>query len=1060
MEEDRGNRTPPPGSPVLSLSQQRRRMQLNDDDEDGGGVRRMSIVEGEGEGSAPMRMSISMAATDTARVDTAGSEAGASSADVAMDPPLSANPRASAEWGDVNGFVNFFQHQTENISHFIAPLDERDKGASSDRDDRRSPSLEAPSTPSPAPHPKDTSTVGPNAHSAQSVESRGIRHQSSAYGPQAKDVEAAEWMRRQGYAPVSLGSSPPTYRSVPPGQSGYYTWHVGPPPPVLHVGGMQAALGVKLDHSSQDMHRAQVESHNAGAHFEAYDRRRTTSESSSGGADDQRSTGNNQQQLPQHPQQQSRTVGGLAAGVPTSLGFHGLSYEGGYAPARFGYGPDVRPIMAYGGWSHASPPDDGMYRARGGSGYGDGHAWPECSQYFPPPPSMEFPLRKTSSEPNIRGKSAGGNAAKAAGRQLKVLSGRDGHEPYSRARQRQQSTSTSEFGATGFHSATSTPVQSQPTTPRSAPTTPRYGQFRQHQLEEANHKFSHADDSQLWTSPSLPNLSTSPSGSTGILNAGPDQTGIVYDSVVLLHKCTCPRAAEVHGEVPERLQSVYMRLSERGLLQRCHRIKARKATLKELYAIHSEAHTVMYGTPSQSQAVKFVDKKVGAAKASAGSPSLVRLPCGGQGISTGLDSETYWNEEHSALAVRTAAGSVVELATKVARGELRNGVALVRPPGHHAERGRALGGCYINNVAVAAKALRKSAGVNRVMVVDWDLYHGNGTQEAFYKDPSVLFVSLHKSENVTVFPFTGRMAETGLGGGEGYTVNIPWSNCEDTLLGDSEYLAAFRSVVIPIARHFSPEIILVSAGFGAADGPERGGYSVSPAGFAHMTRMLMRICDGRVVLCLEGGASSPSLSACMDACVASLLGDPLPDLPPAANTKRPCDAAVRILADVSATHRRHWPILGTTGDMIARSPAEAVERERTEEAETLAATEALASLAMNMPPSAVAASPTSGHSTPVSVGVGMASSQQMQNSSGASCGGARDFANAHVMSGGPIQRNSNGGSAAQGIRGSPVKGLSSRSPRLTVDVGAGIAQSGVAMQSLAVAAALVDFSRE
>ena len=180
---------------------------------------------------------------------------------------------------------------------------------------------------------------------------------------------------------------------------------------------------------------------------------------------------------------------------------------------------------------------------------------------------------------------------------------------------------------------------------------------------------------------------------------------------------------------------------------------------------------------------------------------------------------------------------------------------MVRPPGSHAEYQQPMGFCYFNSLAIAAKQLQSKLGLKRILIVDWDVHHGNGLQQAFYEDPAVLYLSLHRHDEGQFFPGTGDLAETGAGAGTGFNVNIGWSGALSPPMGDAEYLAAFRTVVMPIARQYDPEIVLVACGFDGARGhpPPLGGYMVSPACFGYMTQQLMTLAGGRLVMALEGG---------------------------------------------------------------------------------------------------------------------------------------------------------------------------------------------------------------
>ncbi|XP_054871555.1 histone deacetylase 4 isoform X5 [Amphiprion ocellaris] len=290
-------------------------------------------------------------------------------------------------------------------------------------------------------------------------------------------------------------------------------------------------------------------------------------------------------------------------------------------------------------------------------------------------------------------------------------------------------------------------------------------------------------------------------------------TGLVYDSLMQKHQCMCGNTTS-HPEHAGRIQSIWSRLQETGLRAHCECIRGRKASLEELQTVHSEAHVLLYGTNPLRQKL---DCSV--------SPMFVRLPCGGIGV----DSDTIWNEVHSSSAARLAVGSVVELVFKVASGELKNGFAVVRPPGHHAEESTPMGFCYFNSVAIAAKLLQQRLNVSKILIVDWDVHHGNGTQQAFYADPSVLYLSLHRYDDGNFFPGSGAPDEVGSGAGVGFNVNMAFTGGLEPPMGDAEYLTAFRTVVMPIANEFAPDMVLVSSGFDAVDGhaPPLGGYKLT-----------------------------------------------------------------------------------------------------------------------------------------------------------------------------------------------------------------------------------------
>ncbi|XP_058478123.1 histone deacetylase 4-like isoform X3 [Solea solea] len=399
-------------------------------------------------------------------------------------------------------------------------------------------------------------------------------------------------------------------------------------------------------------------------------------------------------------------------------------------------------------------------------------------------------------------------------------------------------------------------------------------------------------------------------------------TGLVYDSLMQKHQCMCGNTNS-HPEHAGRIQSIWSRLQETGLRAQCECIRGRKATLEELQTVHSEAHVLLYGTNPLRQKL---DCSI--------TPMFVRLPCGGVGV----DSDTIWNEVHSSSAARLAVGSVVELVFKVATGELKNGFAVVRPPGHHAEESTPMGFCYFNSVAIAAKLLQQRLNISKILIVDWDVHHGNGTQQAFYDDPNVLYLSIHRYDDGNFFPGSGAPDEVGSGPGVGFNVNVAFTGGLDPPMGDAEYLAAFRSVVMPIANEFAPNIVLVSSGFDAVEGhpPPLGGYTLTSKCFGYLTRQLMTLTGGRVVLALEGGHDLTAICDASEACVAALLGQELDPLPKAVLEQRPNPNAVRSLEKVLETHSKYWRSVHRYSPRLGLSLLEAKQGD-SEEAEAVTA---------------------------------------------------------------------------------------------------------------------------
>lgn len=266
-----------------------------------------------------------------------------------------------------------------------------------------------------------------------------------------------------------------------------------------------------------------------------------------------------------------------------------------------------------------------------------------------------------------------------------------------------------------------------------------------------------------------------------------------------------------------------------------------------------------------------------------------------------LSSDTFASSATYETAL-LAAGTAQTAVDAVLQGECRRSFALVRPPGHHAEFGRSMGYCVFNNTALAAEFAIRRLGLQRILIIDWDVHHGNGTQHLFEADPRVLFFSIHQSP---LFPGTGHVTEVGHGRGEGYTVNVPLpKGCTD-----ADYTMVFERILGPLAESYLPELILVSAGFDAHAEDPMAGMRLSAAGFGEMTRSVMAmaeaLCGGRLALILEGGYHPDALTESLTAVLRRLCDAdiaPLPLLP----TVQPSSAFLHLWKRFRSVHQQFW----------------------------------------------------------------------------------------------------------------------------------------------------------
>lgn len=328
-----------------------------------------------------------------------------------------------------------------------------------------------------------------------------------------------------------------------------------------------------------------------------------------------------------------------------------------------------------------------------------------------------------------------------------------------------------------------------------------------------------------------------------------------------------------HPERAERLQILYDSLGP--LENRLFSLPPRPASVEELSLVHSPGYL----------------------------RRLEETAMNGGGL---LDPDTPVSPASWEVA-RLAAGGMFRAADWVLAGSDRKAFVLCRPPGHHAEPDRGMGFCLLNNVALAARYAQRNHGVKRILIVDWDVHHGNGTQRTFYGESGALFFSTHQ---FPYYPGTGSVEEIGFGAGEGFTLNLPFP----AGYGDAEYVESFRRVLLPIARQYAPELILVSAGFDAYFMDPLAGMEVRPRGFARLAALVLELateyCSGRLLLTLEGGYHLEGLRDCVLEVLKTLLQDPKISVPETTPEDLRLDRTFQALMEkVRKIQRPYWKAL-------------------------------------------------------------------------------------------------------------------------------------------------------
>ena len=345
------------------------------------------------------------------------------------------------------------------------------------------------------------------------------------------------------------------------------------------------------------------------------------------------------------------------------------------------------------------------------------------------------------------------------------------------------------------------------------------------------------------------------------------RTAILKDDIYLQHK-----TGDFHPESHHRLEVVYEMLQDEDMHNTFRVLSPRPATREELQLNHSST---------------YIDEVASTAG---------RSFCS-------LDPDTMTSPK-SWEAARMAVGAVLVAVDHVMAGEIKNAFALVRPPGHHAESNKGKGFCLFNNIAIAARYACKKYLLERILIVDWDLHHGNGTQNAFYDDPRILYFSTHQ---YPYYPGSGGMEEDGRGKGRGFTVNVPLPGGQ----GDHDFAAIFRDILRPLASQFKPQLILVSAGYDIYAQDPLGAMDVTPDGFATLTSLVMDMarssCQGKLVITLEGGYHLNGLRNSVKATIKELRGDATGNR--FKNEGKASSGTKKIIEKVKQLHKATWSAL-------------------------------------------------------------------------------------------------------------------------------------------------------
>lgn len=362
------------------------------------------------------------------------------------------------------------------------------------------------------------------------------------------------------------------------------------------------------------------------------------------------------------------------------------------------------------------------------------------------------------------------------------------------------------------------------------------------------------------------------------------KTGLIFDDFMTKHKCLWHKS----DESPERYECIKKKFEQYGLIEKCHQLESQMATEDQVLLVHDKQY---YDLIKSTQNEKDIEKL--------------------KSISEKFDG-IYLNEYTYDTAM-LALGCCIKLTDSILDGtHLKNGFALVRTPGHHAQQAEANGFCIFNNAAIVAKHCIKNRGLKRILIIDWDVHHGQGTQSFFYDDPNILFVSIHRYEKGKFWPelIESNFNFTGSGNGKGFNLNFPLNQ---TGCNDADFLLMWFNVIMPVAYEFNPELVIISAGYDSAIGCPEGRMRVKPTTYHILCHSLMCLANGKIVALLEGGYNLLSLAEGAAMTLRALLGYPCPKIDTKLIEMVPHNTVIQTILDVIWAIRPNWKMLRLQG---------------------------------------------------------------------------------------------------------------------------------------------------